>query len=85
MISCLISFACETPVCCFYTSGLRYLAERDNPAISYCDDVSVDALEDIVKNTGKKDKEKMLECRKLAEKEYSIEAFNRKVYEVFEV
>ena len=84
-ISCLISFACETPVCCFYTSGLKYLAERDNPAIKYCDDVSVDALEEIVRFTGKKDKKSMTACRRLAEDEYSIEAFNRKVYEVLEV
>ena len=83
-ISCLISFACETPVCCFYTSGLRYLANRDNPAIRYCDDVSVDALEKIVRNTDKKDEAVMMACRKLAEDEYSIDAFNRKVYEVFE-
>lgn len=83
-ISCLISFACETPVCCFYTSGLKYLADRDNPAIRYCDEVSVDALEKIVRDTDKKDKAVMMACRKLAEDEYSIEAFNRKVYEVFE-
>ncbi len=83
-ISCLISFACETPVCCFYTSGLKYLAERDNPAIKYCDEVSVDALEKLVKSCDKKDNESMMACRKLAKDEYSIEAFNRKVYEVFE-
>lgn len=82
-ISCLISFACETPVCCFYTSGLRYLAERNNSAIRYCDEISAGALEKIVMNTGKKDQESMKACRKLAEDEYSIEAFNRKVYEIF--
>lgn len=81
-ISCLISFACETPVCCFFTSGLKYLASRDNPAIKYCDEVSVDALIEIVKTVGKKDKVSMEACRRLAEKEYSIEAFNRKVYEI---
>jgi putative colanic acid biosynthesis glycosyltransferase len=83
-LSCLISFACETPVCCFYTSGLRYLAERDNAAIRYCDEVNVDALEEIVRNAAKKDKATMMACRKLAEDEYSIEAFNRKVYEILQ-
>ncbi|MBP5460535.1 MAG: glycosyltransferase [Lachnospiraceae bacterium] len=83
-LSCLISFACETPVCCFYTSGLRYLADRDNPAIRYCDDISVDSLEQIVRSTKKKDSECMNACRRLAEDEYSIEAFNQKVYEVLE-
>lgn len=83
-ISCLISFACETPVCCFYTSGLKYLADRTNPAIRYCDKVNVDALEKIIRQTGKKDSLSKVACRKLAEDEYSVEAFNRKVYEIFE-
>ena len=84
-ISCLISFACETPVCCFYTSGLKYLADRDHPAIRYCDEISVEAMEKIIRNTKKKDNDCMKACRKLAEEEYSIDAFNKKVYDVFEV
>lgn len=84
-VSCLISFGCETPVCCFYTSGLRYLAPRDNPAISYCEDVSLDSIVDVINRTGKKDKIAMASCRKLAKEEYSVDAFCRKVYEVFEV
>lgn len=83
-ISCLISFACETPVCCFYTSGLRYLANRSNPAIRFCDEVSVDALEQIIRDTRKKDKTSMSACRELAEEEYSIDTFDRKVYETIE-
>lgn len=83
-ISCLISFACETPVCCFYTSGLKYLADRDNPAIHYCDEISIESLEQIIRHTEKKDLISMTACRKLAEAEYSIEAFNRKVYEILE-
>ena len=83
-LSCLIAFACETPVCCFYTSGLKYLAARDNPAIHYCDNINVEALEEIVRNIHKKNQQDMLACHALAEKEYSIDAFNRKVYEVLE-
>ena len=81
-ISCLISFACETPVVCFFTSGLRYLAARDSAAIRYCDDISIDAMENLVKKLEKKDKDSMRACRTLAEEEYSIGGFNRKVFEV---
>lgn len=83
-LSCLISFACETPVCCFYTSGLKYLADRDNPAIHYCDDISIDSLEKSITKVTKKNKDEMLACRKLAEEEYSKDAFCRKVFSVFE-
>lgn len=83
-LSCLISFACETPVCCFYTSGLKFLAERDNPAILYCDDINLDALEKKVRGVQKKDEKTRLACRRLAENEYSKNAFNKKVYDVFE-
>lgn len=80
-ISCLIAFACETPVCCFYTSGLKYLVDKDNLAIKYCYEISIDALENIVRRVRKKDNIVMEACRKLAEDEYSMEAFCRKVYE----
>lgn len=83
-ISCLISFACETPVCCFYTSGLKYLADRKNPAIHYSDEISVDSLEKIINQIDRKDRGTMRACRILAEKEYSVESFNKKVYEVFD-
>ena len=84
-ISCLISFGCETPVCCFYTSGLRYLGPKDSLAIKYCYNVSIDALVKIISETSKKDSFTRMACRKLALDEYSVEAFCRKVYEVFEV
>lgn len=83
-MSCLISFACSTPVCCFYASGLRYLADRDSMAIRYCDTISVDAMESIVKSTEKKNRKIMEACRELAADEYSLDAFNRKVYEVID-
>lgn len=81
-LSCLIAFACETPVCCFYTSGLKYLADRNSLAVKYVDEISIEAMESVICNTQKKTKDAMEACRKLAVEEYSIEAFNRKVYEV---
>ena len=83
-ISCLISFACETPICCFYTSGLKYLADRDSKAVQYCDELTVDALQTTICSMKKKTSESMHECRKLAMNEYSIDAFNRKVFGVLE-
>lgn len=82
-ISCLISFACETPVCCFYTSGLKYLAAKDSLAVKYCDDISVDAMEKVIRSTTRKDEATRRECRKLAVEEYSEEAFNKKVFDLF--
>lgn len=84
-ISCLIAFGCETPVCCFFTSGLRYLAPVDSLAIKYCNDVSVNALVKVVTKTHKKTLEERIACRELAKTEYSVEAFCKKVYEVFDV
>lgn len=81
-LSCLIAFACETPVCCFYTSGLQYLAPKDSLAVKYSIEISVDALLKIVSKTQKKDNRTRNVCRQLAIDEYSIEAFNRKVYDV---
>ena len=83
-ISCLISFACETPVCCFYTSGLKFLADKGSPAIKYCYEIEVEALEQIIKSTGKKSREERYACRKLAKEEYSIEVFNKNVYGAIE-
>ena len=83
-MSCLISFACGTPVCCFYTSGLKYLAPREHIAIRYSDEVSIDSLERIINSTEKKDDHVIAACRELAEKEYSVQAFNRKIYEALE-
>ncbi len=83
-LSCLISFGCETPVCCFYTSGLRYLAPENHPAVVYSKAISVDGLERIITGISKKTTEIRNSCRQLAEEEYSVTAFNRKVFEVFE-
>ena len=84
-ISCLIAFGCETPVCCFYTSGLRYLAPVDSLAIKYCYDISVNSLLKVVTKVHKKTLEERIACRELAKTEYSVEAFCKKVYEVFDV
>ena len=81
-ISCLISFACETPVCCFYVSGMKFLADRNNPAVRFCDEVSLESLKKVVLSAKKKDVETRGACRRLAEDEYSDEAFCKKVYEV---
>ena len=83
-LSCLISFACETPVCCFYTSGLKYLAPRDSLAVKYCDEKTIEALINVVKSTNKKESSVMKACRELAQEEYSVDAFSRSVFRVFE-
>lgn len=83
-LSCLIAFACETPVLCFYTSGLKYLAPESSSAINYCKEISVKMIEEKVRSVKKKDDEVMRECRRLAMEEYSIEAFCKKVYRVIE-
>lgn len=83
-LSCLISFGCETPVCCFYTSGLKYLAPESHPAVVYSKDISIEGLVQVIMGISKKTIETRNSCRQLAEEEYSVTAFNRKVFDVFE-
>ncbi len=81
-ISCLIAFACETPVCCFYTSGLRYLSDGRKDVVSYVHEISADALACEIKKVDKKTKEVRRECREYAIERYSAQIFNRKVFEL---
>ena len=77
--SCLIAFACETPVCCFFTSGMRYLAGRDDPAICFCDEISAEALAETIAKAPRKSEQVRTACRRLAEREYSDEQYQKKV------
>lgn len=81
-ISCIIAFACETPVCCFYTSGLCYLAPQDSLTIKYCYEITLDSLLDIIITTRKKNLAERKGCRTLACEEYSINTFCKKVFGV---
>ena len=83
-LSCLISFACETPVLCFNTSGLVNLDPEHVGAVEYVDDVSVNGLEKALTKYKKKDESIRVLCRQYAEDRFSKEIFNRKVFSALE-
>lgn len=83
-LSCLIAFACETPVCCFYVSGLRYLVVDEDGIINYINEISVDGLVEVIDKIQKKSDYIREKCRKYALNRYSEDIFNRKVYEIIE-
>lgn len=83
-LSCMIALACETPICCFYTSGMRYLADRSSPIVHYCDEISVKALAETIASVSRKEEATMAACRRLAEKEYSDRDYQRKVLACFD-
>lgn len=82
-LSCLIALACGTPICCFYTSGLKFLVPEDSLAIKYIYDINVDAIKSVLLRVNKKDKNTMLECRRVAKDRYSIETFTKKIFDIF--
>ena len=80
-LSCLISFACGTPVCCFYLSGLRYIAPDDGKIMYYVKEITVDGLVNVIKDINKKNSYVISKCREYAVKRYSNEMFNKKMFE----
>lgn len=83
-ISCLIALACETPVYCFYTSGLKYIASKDSEVVNFVKIISVDALTDSVSKVTKKTIDIRKKCREYAIKRYSNDIFNATVYRLLE-
>ncbi len=83
-LSCLIALACGVQVCCFYTSGLKYLAPTDSGCIKYAQRISTDSVIKEILSTGKKTAESMEMCRKYAEARYSSSLFNERVYSILE-
>jgi putative colanic acid biosynthesis glycosyltransferase len=78
-LSCITALACETPICCFNTSGLKYLAPQGKIA-AYIEPTSLEAMKKYILKTNKKSAEVMQECRKYAEQRYSVTNFCKKVY-----
>lgn len=83
-LSCLISFACETPVLCFNTSGLVNLDPDHIGVVEYVEDISVTGLKKALMKYKKKDEGIRSKCRKYAEDRFSKETFNKKVFSAFE-
>lgn len=83
-LSCMIALACQTPICCFYTSGMRFLAQRESPVVHYCDEISVSALAETIASVSRKDQQTMAACRALAEDKYSDADYQRRVLACFD-
>ena len=81
-IACLISVACGTPVLCFNTSGLRSIGDGESAAIKYIDAMNIEAMAATLSGLNKKDDDIMNTCRAYAEKRFSRNMFNKKIYEL---
>ena len=79
-ISALIAFGTGTPVCCFYASGLKYISDGDEDIVRYTKEISVNSLVETIISFGKKDSNIMSKCREYAEKRFSNDLFNQKVF-----
>lgn len=80
-MSALIAFGCETPVACFYASGLKYISNGDTDIVKYTDEISVDGLAKVIQNVNKKDLKTRMKCREYAQTRYSKEIFNHNVFQ----
>ena len=81
-LSALIALACETPIACFYTSGLKYISNGDDDVVRYANTVELNSLTDVIAGTEKKNHEVRKKCRELAENRYSKNQFNKKIFDL---
>lgn len=80
-LTCLISFACETPVICFRTSGLINLDPHNIGVVEYVEDISVQGLYSVLLRYGKKSLSIRKKARDYAEERFSKTSFNKNVYD----
>lgn len=78
---CLDSLACGTPVCGFDITGIPFVSEE--PLGRFVKAGDVEALKNIVLKTEAKDEVMSRECRKYAEKRYTVEIFSEKMEEIY--
>ncbi len=80
-LSALIALGCETPVACFYTSGLRYISNGDDDVVRYAKAISVESLTELIYSFGKKTETVKHKCKQYSEQRYSKDLFNKNVFE----
>ena len=73
--ACLEALSCGTPLLCFDVSGMPYIA--DDTTATFVKEKDVDAMEDVVKKTNKKNQNTINICRNYALDRYD----NKKYYE----
>lgn len=81
-LSALIALACETPVACFYASGLKYISNGDSDIVRYAKKLDTDAMIEVIGSTSRKNNEVRIKCRRLAEERYGKDIFNKKVFDL---
>lgn len=84
-LSALIALGCETPVVCFYTSGLKYISNGDSDVVKYSNEISLDSLVETISSFDKKTALVQHKCRSYAKARYSKELFNQKVFEELQI
>lgn len=71
--ACLEALSCGTPLLCFNTSGMPYIA--DETTATFVNERDVDALEKAVKSTRKKTQGIINTCR-----QYALNRYDNKIY-----
>lgn len=82
-VSCLIALSCGTPIICFDTGGLRYLAPHDNMIATYIERVDLEDMVRVLKMVKKKEKSVSKLCRAYAEDRYSNKQFAETIFGLY--
>lgn len=80
--ACLEALACGSPLLCFDTSGMPYIANRE--VGTFVELGNVDELARVVRETKHKDKDTINRCRKYAESRYDNREYYKKLISIGE-
>lgn len=80
--ACLEALSAGTPLLCFDTSGMPYIA--DETVASFVEPKNVDAMEAVVRHTGKKTEVTIKLCREYALKRYDNREYYKKLIHIAE-
>lgn len=78
--ACLEALACGTPLLCFNTSGMPYMA--DETVMTLVEPRDVDQMVSVIINTPKKSQEIISRCRQYAMKRYDNQKYFKKLVDI---
>lgn len=81
--ACLDALACGTPLLCFDTSGMPYIASQD--VGTFVDPRNIDSMSKVIQATIKKSPAVIDRCRQYALKRYDARSYNEKLISIAEV
>lgn len=78
--ACLDALSCGTPLLCFNSSGMPYIANDD--VGTFVEPKDVNALAEVVKSTQKKTQQVIAKCRSYALTRYNCKDYNEKLIKI---